>query len=126
MYSDSCAENPRTLSILLSYNRYYQLPGAAEIAELTEIDALPRAKVQPTTGNGDGDTDTTQRGFGVSRHIVGTLQRMLILRTVLRNQTVENRFHIHANIRIAVLVDAQSAAGVLREDVHDARLRKFW
>ena len=51
---------------------------------------------------------------------------MLVLRAVFRNQTVEDSLHIDANIWVAVLVDAQSAAGVLREDVHDACLREFW
>ena len=70
--------------------------------------------------------DTAQRRFGMSRHIVGTLQCMLVFRTVLGNQAVENRLHIHANIRITVLVDAQSTTGMLREDVHNARLRQLW
>ena len=51
---------------------------------------------------------------------------MLILRTILRNQAVEDSFHIHANIRVTVLVDAQSTTSMLREDVHDARLRQLW
>ena len=106
-----------------SNNCYYQISGAAVVAELAEVDSLPCAEVQTAIGDGDGDADTAQCRFGVSRHIVGTFQRMLILRTILRNQAVEDSFHIHANIRVAVLVDAQSATGVLREDVHDARLR---
>ena len=111
---------------LFSYNCYYQLSGAAVVAELTEVDALPRSEVQTTVGNGDGDTDTAQSGLGVGRHIISTLQRMLVLRAVLRNQTVEDSLHIDANIRITILVDAQSATSVLREDVHDARLRQLW
>jgi hypothetical protein len=116
----------RTFAILLSYNCYYQFSGAAVVAELTEVDALPCAEVQPAISNGDGDADTAQRGLGVSRHIVCSFQRMLILRTVLWNQTVEDCFHVHANIRVTVLVDAQSATGVLREDVHNARLGELW
>ena len=61
----------------------------------------------------------------MGRHIVGTLQCMFIFRTILRHETVEDGLHIHANIGIAVLVDAQSAAGVLREDVHNACLRQL-
>ena len=76
-------------------------------------------------GDGDGDADTAQRRFGVSRHIVSALQCMFIFRTILRHETVEDGLHIHANIGIAVLVDAQSAAGVLREDVHNACLRQL-
>ena len=115
----------------------------------TKVDALPGAEVQAAIGDGDGDANTAQRGFGMGWHIISTLQRMFVLRTVLtlsnsyslgrvdasitllslvrhfRHETVENRFHIHTNIRVAILVDAQSATGVLREDVHDARLRQF-
>ena len=76
-------------------------------------------------GDRDGDADTTQCRFGMSRHIVGTLQRMFILRTILRHEAIEDGFHIDANIRVAVLVDAQSATGMFREDGHDARLRQF-
>ena len=117
--------NLGSVMALFSNNCYYQLSGATVVAELAEIDALPSSQVQLAIGDGDGDADTTQRRFGVGRHIVGTFQRMLILRTILRNQAVEDSFHIHANIRVTVLVDAQSAAGVLREDVHDAGLRQF-
>ena len=58
-------------------------------------------------------------------YIVGTLQRMLILRTILWNQSVEDSLHIDANIWITVFVDAQSATGVFRENVHNAGLRQF-
>ena len=111
---------------LLSNNCYYQISGTAIISVLTEVYPLPSAEVQATISNGDGDADTAQRRFGVSRHIVSTFQRMLVFWQVLRNQTVEDGFHIHTNIRVTILVDAQSATGVLCEDVHDARLRQFW
>ena len=50
---------------------------------------------------------------------------MLVFRTILWNQTIKDGFHIHTDIWVAVLVDAQSATGVLRKNVHDARLRQF-
>ena len=112
--------------ILFSYNCYNQLSGAAEVAKLTEVDALPGAEIQSAIGDGNGDADTTQCRFGVGRHIVSTLQCMFVLRTVFRNQAVEDSFHVHTDIRVAVLVDAQSATSMLREDVHDARLRQLW
>ena len=87
---------------------------------------MPSAKVQTAIGDGDGNADTAQRRFGVGWHIVCTFQRMLVLRTILRHEAIEDGFHIDANIRITVLVDAQSATGMLREDVHDACLREFW
>ena len=112
--------------ILFSYNCYNQLSGTAEVAKLTEVDPLPGAEIQSAIGDGNGDADTTQCRFGVGRHIVSTLQCMFVLRTVLRNQAVEDSFHVHTDIRVAVLVDAQSATSMLREDVHDARLRQLW
>ena len=111
--------------ILFSYNCYNQLSGTAEVAKLTEVDALPGAEIQSAIGDGNGDADTTQCRFGVGRHIVSTLQCMFVLRTVLWNQAIKDGFHIHANIWIAVLVDTQSAAGMFREDVHNARLWQF-
>ena len=110
---------------LFSNNCYHQLSGTTIIAELAKVYSLPGAEVQATIGDRDSDADTAQRGFSVSRHIVGTLQRMFVLRTILRNQTVEDSLHIHTDIRVAILVDAQSATGVLRENIHDARLRQL-
>ena len=110
---------------LFAYDCHYQLPGTTIIAVLAEVDALPSAKIQTAIGDGDGDADTTQCRFCMSRHIVSTFQGVLILWTILRNQSVEDGFHIDANIRVAVLVDAQSATGMFREDGHDARLRQF-
>ena len=58
----------------------------------------------------------------MSRHIVCTFQSMLIFRAILRNKTIENGFHIYTDIRVCILIDAQSATCVLAEDVDDARL----
>ena len=110
---------------LFSYNRYYQLSCSTKIPVLAEVDALPCAEVQTAIGNGDGDADTTQRRLGMGGHIVSPLQRMLIVGLILWNQTIKDGLHIDANIWVAILIDAQSAASVLREDVHDARLRQL-
>ena len=95
--------------MLFSYNCNNQFSGTAVVAELAEVDPLPGAKVQTAIGDGNGDADTAQR----------------VLRTILRHEAIEDGFHIDANIRVAVLVDAQSATGMFREDGHDARLRQF-
>ena len=109
---------------LLSNDSYYQLSCSTIISILAKVDALPSAEVRATIGDGDGDADSAQRRLGVSRHVVGTFQCMLVLRTILRNQMIEDGFHIHTNIRISILVDAQSATGMLRKDIHDASLRQ--
>ena len=108
-----------------SYDGYDELACPAVVAKLAEIDALPGAQIQPAAGNGNGDADAAEGRLGVGWHVVSALQRVLILRTIFRHKAIKNRFHIHTDIRVAVLVDAQSATGVLREDIHDTRLRQF-
>jgi len=109
----------------ISYNCYHQLSGTAIIAVLAEVYALPSAKIQTSVSNRNSNTDTAQRGLGMGWHIISSFQGMLILWTVLRNQTVEDGLHIYTNIRISILIDAQSTTGMLREDVHDTSLRQF-
>ena len=113
------------LSILLSNNRYYQFSGTAVISIFAEVDTLPSAKIQATVSYGNSNTDTAQRGLGMSGHIIGTFQGMLILWAVLWNQSVEDGFHIHTNIWICILIDAQSATGMLAEYIDDTRLRQL-
>ena len=50
---------------------------------------------------------------------------MLILGPILWNKAVEDGFHIHADVRVGILIDAQSTARMLAEYVHDARLRQL-
>ena len=108
-----------------SYDGYDELACPAVVAKLAEIDALPGAQIQPAAGNGNGDADAAEGRLGVGRHVVSALQRVLIFWTILGHQTVEDRFHVHTHVRIAILVDAQSATGVLREDIHEARCRQL-
>ncbi len=51
----------------------------------------------------------------MGRHVVSTLQSMLIFRSILRNESVENSLHIYADIRICIFIDAQSATRMLTE-----------
>ena len=59
----------------------------------------------------------------MSRHIIGTFQGMLIVGLILRNQAIEDGFHVNPHVRITVLIDAQSATRMFREDIHDTSLR---
>ena len=61
----------------------------------------------------------------MSRHIVSTLQSMLIFRVILWHEAVEDSFHIHTHIRVCILINAQSATRMFAEDVDDARLRQL-
>jgi hypothetical protein len=51
---------------------------------------------------------------------------MLVLGTILWNQSIENGLHIQTNIWICILIDAQSTTRMLAEYIHDARLRQLW
>jgi hypothetical protein len=39
---------------------------------------------------------------------------------------VEDGFHVYTNIRVSVLIDAQSTTRMLTEYVEDTSLRQFW
>jgi hypothetical protein len=54
----------------------------------------------------------------MSRHVVGPFQCVEIVGTVFGYQPVKYRFHVVTHIRIAVLIDRESATGVLDKDVH--------
>ena len=61
----------------------------------------------------------------MSRHIVGALHRMGVIRLVLRHDMVENPIHIGAYIRISILVDCQTAGSMLHENVQQSGLGKL-
>ena len=61
----------------------------------------------------------------MSRHIIGTLQGVLVFWAILGYETIEDSLHIDTHIWIFILIDAQSTAGVLAEEVDDARLRQL-
>ena len=50
---------------------------------------------------------------------------MFIFWSVLRNKTVKYGFHIHSNIGVCILIDAQTATRMLAEYIDDARLRQL-
>jgi len=52
----------------------------------------------------------------MSRHIISTLQGVLILWTILWNQSVEYGFHIHTDIRISILINLKSADNFQRSN----------
>ena len=56
-------------------------------------------------------------------HIIGTFQGMLIVGLILRNYTIEDGFHVTPHVWIAVLINAQAATRMLREDIDDTSLR---
>ena len=61
----------------------------------------------------------------MSWHVISTLQRMLIFRAILRNKTIEYGFHVNTNIRVCILIDAQSATCMFTEYVNNTCLRQL-
>lgn len=59
-------------------------------------------------------------------HIIRPLQRMFIVRLVLRHQVVEDTFHIAPHIGVVIFVYAQSTTRMFREDINDTRLWQLW
>ena len=112
-------------SFLFPDDCHDQSPSTPVVSIFAEVDALPRPHVQTAIGDGNRQADSAECRLGMSRHVVGTFQRVLVLRSVLGNQPVENGLHVHAHIRVAVLVDAESATRMLREDIDDASLREL-
>ena len=50
------------------------------VAELTEIDALPGAKVETASTDGDGDGNSCQGALGMRGHVVQPLERVVVVR----------------------------------------------
>lgn len=63
-------------------------PRPTIVSELAEIDALPRTEVEPSVGDGDAEADAKERTLGMGRHVVGTLQHMVVVRLVLPDDVV--------------------------------------
>jgi len=60
------------------------------------------------------------RGADVGRHVVGTFRVVLVV-SVLRRETREERLQIAPHRRVSVLLHDQRCAGVLHTDVAQAR-----
>jgi hypothetical protein len=58
----------------------------------------------------------------MGRHVIRTLQGVFVLWPILGNEPIEDGFHIYTDIRIGILIDAQSATGMLAEYIDQARL----
>ena len=73
------------------------MSAASVVAELTEIDALPGAKVEPSVGDGNVDAHTRNDALGMCGHVVTSLKCMLVVGCILWNKSVINAFHIFTN-----------------------------
>lgn len=76
------------------------------VAELTKIDALPGAKVEPSVSDGNVDAHTGNDALGMSGHVVTSLKCMLVVGCILWNKSVINAFQIFTDRWIPILTNA--------------------
>ena len=101
-------EVPRT-SMLGRVRDYLDENGAlARPIEFAEENALPGAQSEFSIFDEDGLAGSGQDGFHVR---VGVAFRMAV-GTIVRNQAIENSFHVSGNIGIGVLIDGDSGRRV--------------
>ena len=110
---------------MLFVNGCHNLSFASIIAELAEIDALPSAEVEFAMGDRDGEAYPKERAFGMRRHIVQSLHSVVVIWFVFLHEAVHNLAHVGTHIGIGILVDGESARGMLYEEVQHARLRQW-
>lgn len=82
------------------------MSAASVVAELTKIDALPGAKVEPSVGDGNVDAHTGNDALGMCGHIIRAFEDMTVVRHIFRHEPVVNSFHVTPHVRIPVLTDA--------------------
>lgn len=108
---------------LFSVDRRHHPSRPAIIAEFAEVDALPSAEVQSSVRYRNRQAAADDCAFGVRRHVVVTFEGVLIVRLALFHQAVEDAVHVVTDIRVSILVYAQSATGMLDEQMQDSH---FW
>ena len=54
----------------LSIYRSHNLSGTTIVAELAEVDALPRTEIQPAIRDRDGEAHTEEGTLGMSWHVL--------------------------------------------------------
>ena len=87
------------------------------ISVFAKADALPGAEVEPAVCYGYCQTCARQHRLGVARHVVAALHGVKELRLTLRNNPIENAFHVCPHVGIGILAETESAACVLHKEV---------
>lgn len=54
----------------LSIYRSHDLSRPTIVAELAEVNALPRTEIQPAIGDGDGEAHTEEGSLGMGWHVL--------------------------------------------------------
>lgn len=70
------------------------------------------------------ETYTREGRLGVCRHVVITFKCVGVIRLTFGHNAVEDALHVGAHIRVGVLIDGESAAGVLHEEVEQPFARQ--
>src|SRR5574344_1000026 len=64
--------------------------------------------------------------FGMGGHVITTFKDMVIIRLVFMHQLVKYTFHVITNVRIAILIYAESTTGVFNEKIENTCFWKLW
>ena len=70
------------------------MSAASVVAELTKIDALPGAKVEPSVSDGNVDAHTRNDALGMCGHIVRSSKYMTIVRHIFWQKPLVNSLHV--------------------------------
>ena len=87
----------------------------------TEPDSLPSSQSDPSVADGQSQVGTKQTGLRMGGHVVRTLTTVLEWYR-LRHQSVEHHLHVVPDVRVPVLIDGETGAGVEKLYVHDPHL----
>ena len=75
-------------------------------------------------GYRDAETYAREGRLGVCRHVVVAFEGVGVIRLTFGHNAVEDALHVGAHIRIGVLIDGESAAGVLHKEVEQPFARQ--
>lgn len=109
--------------LVAHYSSNYR-PLATIVAKLTKIDALPRAEIQLSFWDGDGQRYACQCRLSMGRHIVGAFERVLIIRLIFRHEMIHDALHVAPNVGVGIFIYRQTARGVFHKNVEQAALRQ--
>lgn len=75
-------------------------------------------------GYRDVETYAREGRLGVCRHVVVSFECVGVIRLTFGHNAVEDALHVGAHIGVGVLIDGESAAGVLHEEVEQPFARQ--
>src|SRR4051812_45398760 len=100
------------------------MPGVRGAAVFPEINALPRAEHEASRRKRYALAGPSERHLDVTRHVVGSLERVLEMRIILRHEPIKPGLEIGARRGVGVFHDHEAATRVLAKHRNDA-LREF-